>query len=264
MKRFWSETHYLFHLLRVGTKSASALRASFWIQIGVMFFQNFIFLSIWFFFFQKFQEIRGWKMSDYYLLFGIANISFGMLSIFFGGAFRLSEMIITQGIEPYMTQPKSILIQTIGSDSKPSGWGDIFSGLVMFGLSGYASFKNWPYLILIILTSFFLMTATTIIIHSLVFWVRSLEQMTESMFFMFMHLCVQPNHIFQGMLKLIIYTIVPVAFISTLPVEMIRSNSPSYLGVILIATFLYSSIAVFIFYKGLQRYESGNQFSLKG
>lgn len=59
------------------------------------------------------------------------------------------------------------------------------------------------------------------------------------------------------------YTLIPAGVIGTIPVELLRHFSWSRLAILLSSTLIFCLLAIWVFGRGLKRYESGNQFGTR-
>ena len=73
-----------------------------------------------------------------------------------------------------------------------------------------------------------------------------------------------PPTLFQGAVKILLYTVIPAGFVSYLPVEALRSMSPIYALLSIGGALSLLGAGTGSFYLGLRRYESGNLVSMKG
>ncbi len=79
-----AEIRFLRALLGVNLASAMEYRASFISQIVGMFVNNGIYFVFWLIFFDRFGTVRGYGMSEIFLLFGLVAFSFGLGHMFAG------------------------------------------------------------------------------------------------------------------------------------------------------------------------------------
>jgi len=70
--------------------------------------------------------------------------------------------------------------------------------------------------------------------------------------------------VFNGWIRVLIFTLVPAGFISHLPVELLRTFDPWRMAAVLGFTVLSMALALVVFRLGLRRYESGNLVVLRG
>ena len=72
----------------------------------------------------------------------------------------------------------------------------------------------------------------------------------------------QPPTLFSGGIKLLIFTVLPAAFVGHVPAELVRSCEPRDLLLATFGTLLYTATAVWTFGRGLRRYASGSRFGV--
>ena len=124
-------------LLSTNLQAVLALRTAFWMQALFMALNNVIFFVFWWVLFERFDEIRGWRIEDVAALFGISAAGFGVARIFAGGLYGLARRIEGGQLDPLLVQPRSVLLMTLGSRTNADGWGDVLSGFVLLALSGF-------------------------------------------------------------------------------------------------------------------------------
>ena len=73
-----------------------------------------------------------------------------------------------------------------------------------------------------------------------------------------------PPTLFQGAVKILLYTVIPAGFASYLPVETLRSMSATDALLTVGGALGLLAAGTGAFYLGLRRYESGNLVSMKG
>jgi ABC-2 type transport system permease protein len=64
--------------------------------------------------------------------------------------------------------------------------------------------------------------------------------------------------LFHGLVRGLLFTVVPAAFVAYVPVELLRALDPAWLAAEIGFTLGILALAVAVFYRGLRRYESGN------
>lgn len=244
-------------------RASYALRGSFYLQVLFMMLNNLIFFAIWIIFFNRMEEIRGWKLPDMMLLYAVVTSSFGVTMVMGGGLRRLAMLIAQGRLDSFLALPKPILLTTVSSESVPSGWGDICSGVLLFFLSGYLG--GWQILsfIFVIFTSSLVLLATGIILSSLSFWLMQVEGFARQWFEYLITISCYPASIFTHPFKIILFTILPAGFVGFLPVQLIRGLELQTLGYVMAGSIFYVSLAHWIFHRGLRHYVSGNTLSLK-
>jgi ABC-2 type transport system permease protein len=73
-----------------------------------------------------------------------------------------------------------------------------------------------------------------------------------------------PPALFDGTMKVLLFTVIPAGFVSYLPVATLKSMSMGDLFVAASGAVAVLGIGAGVFYHGLRRYESGNLISMNG
>jgi ABC-2 type transport system permease protein len=100
-------------------------------------------------------------------------------------------------------------------------------------------------------------------VQSLAFWVGNTSLLTVQAINAIVTFSLYPITLFDGSAKFILFTILPAAFIGAVPVEFVRAFDWTTLLQLLAATLIFLSLAVFLFHRGLRRYESGSAIQVQ-
>jgi ABC-2 type transport system permease protein len=256
MGRQWS---FLWALVSTNIKSSLSLRGSFFLQLVFMTINNLVFFSIWWIFFNRFPEVAGWSLREVEAMYGFTAGAFGLSVIFGGGVSELGRMIVDGELDSYLTQPKNVLLQTIASKSRASGWGDLITALVLLAMSGYLNWKTVPVIFVLLICSAFIFLSSFVIAQSLAFWLGPIQNLARQLSEFVITFSVYPQTIFPFFFKIVLFTIIPAGFIGFLPVEVMRNfGILSFIGTIA-ASSIYIGLALMVFQRGLRHYESGNR-----
>jgi ABC-2 type transport system permease protein len=251
---------FFISLVRTSIKASISKRGAFLIESGLMIANNLIFFSIWWIFFRQFNEIAGWQFEDMVTLIAIGTGSYGLMQIFFGGIRNLSKMIVSGDLDPFMTQPKHLLLHIAGSKSFAKGWGHLMTGALIITFGGIATFHTLPLILVSLLSGCLVFTSINIIAHCLPFWMGSVEGLSKKYCDALFLFALYPTNIYSGLLQVVMFTLIPAGVISYLPVELVRHFSWPQLLLLIGSSIVFLSLAVLIFYTGLKRYESGSTF----
>ncbi len=224
---------------------------------------NLIFIVMWWLFFREFQTVGGWQMKDMIALLAIGQGSYALMALFFGGTRDLGKIIINGNLDPFMTQPKNLLLHIAGSKSAAKSWGHLATTIFLIFFGGLYDLKTLSLILFTLCTGCLVFTSIRIIAHSLTFWLGPVEHLSERYADALFLFALYPTNIYSGILQVVMFTLIPAGVITYLPVELIRSFSWEKVLTLLVSGFFFSAAAIFIFYKGLKRYESGNQLSLR-
>lgn len=72
-----------------------------------------------------------------------------------------------------------------------------------------------------------------------------------------------PITLFDGTAKLLLFTVIPAAFVGAVPAEFVHRFDTALLAQILAAAAITVGLAVSMFYRGLRRYESGSAIQVR-
>lgn len=254
---------FYFALLKTSMKASMSNRGAFLIESSLMIANNLIFFSIWWIFFRQFNNVAGWNFQDMIVLIAIGTGSYGLTQIFFGGIRNLSKMIINGDLDPFMTQPKNLLIHVSGSKSFSKGWGHLATAILLISFSGLLSWQNLALMTISLLSGMLVIASFTIIAHSLSFWMGSIEGIAKKYCDALFLFSLYPTNIYSGLLQVVMFTLIPAGIITYIPVELVRSFTWEKLFILLGSATGFVILAYFVFYAGLKRYESGNKFGIR-
>lgn len=251
-------------LLGTNLRAAYALRASFWLAVCFMIANNLIFFTVWPIYFNRFEDVGGWRLPEMCLLYGATAFAWGLHVTFAGGLRNMAQTITDGDLDSFLVQPKNVLLYVAASRSFPSGIGDLISGSFLIALSGYVTLAKLPMIVLMLAAGGLIYTATAIIAHSLAFWLGQVNGLARQFSEFLIMFSVYPQTIYGGFLKVLLFTVVPAGFIGYLPVETVREFRWEPFLATLGAAVAYAGLALAVFRRGLARYESGNRFGVRG
>ena len=248
----------LFALWKANLQSAMEYRAAFITQVVFMMLNNLAYFMFWALYFDKFKQVRGWTLQDMLLLFGIAATSWGIAAYFFGNFTTLSEIIAQGRLDYYLSLPRPVLLHTLASRSIGSGMGDLIYGLGSYLLSGYLSPDGFLRYLIGVFSGVAIFIAFLTIVQSLSFWLGNTTAISQLALNALITYSLYPRSLFDGAAKLIMLTILPAALIGSVPAEFVKVFSWPVLLQILGSSAILLALSVWIFYRGLKRYESGS------
>jgi ABC-2 type transport system permease protein len=257
------ELKFLLAVWKTNLLSVMEYRVPFLMQVIGMMLNDFIYFAIWIIFFDRFKEVRGWGIGDMYITYGVLASSFGLVSMLFGNAFNLSEIINTGRLDYYLSLPRPVLLHTITSRTIPSGVGDFTYGFLSFAISGQFS---WDGLLRFILATLFAATVFAsflILVNSLAFWMGIVTNLTSMVVGAMVTFSIYPITLFDNYAKLVLFTVIPAAFVGAVPAEFIRSFTWQSLAQMLAGAVVFLFLAASLFRLGLRRYESGSAIQVE-
>lgn len=250
-------------LLQVSIRASISLRGAFLLESLFMIGNNMIFFVIWRIFFGAFKTVGGWQFDDMVTLMAIAAGSDGLSKICCGGTKDIARLITTAQLDPFMTQPKNLLLHLVGAKSYSKGWGQLMTSFLLIALGGKTTLHNIPLLLLFMVNGCLIFASVAVMAHSLAFWLGHIETVSKKYcdsLFVFVH---YPVNIYSGALQIIMFTVFPAGIIGYIPVSLIQNFSWPLAAILLCSSIAFVSLSFFVFYRGLRKYESGNQFGMR-
>lgn len=232
-------------------------KVTFVSNIVFMMLNNACFIIQWIIMFSLKDNIGDYAFKDVMLLWGVASFTFGISHFFFKKAFSLSDIINSGKLDAHIVQPKNVLLSVITSDVEVSSIGDILYGFIMLFLYGI-SIKNLILFTFLGICGGIIIVSVAVMTGSLSFWLNRSDTIADSYNGMMLSFATYPDSIFNSTVRIIFYTVIPIAFSNYLPVDVIRHFSLfNFLAIVFVTVFLIT-LAFIVFYKGLKRYSSSN------
>ena len=257
------ELKFLLAIWKANLLSAMEYRVAFLTQAVGMMLNDFMYFIIWIIFFDRFKEVRGWGVNDMFLTYGVLASSFGLVSLFFGNAFNLSDIISKGRLDYYLSMPRPVLLHAVASRMIASGMGDFTYGFVSYGLSGYFSWDGLLRFVLATLLAATVFAAFLILIQSLAFWLGIMSNLSALALNAMLTFGIYPITLFDNYAKFMLFTIIPAAFMGAVPADFIRTFTWQRLLELLAGAIVFLLIAIAVFRAGLRRYESGSAIQVE-
>ncbi len=258
---------FILALWKTNLLSAMEYRVSFLTQIVGMMLNNAIYFVFWIIFFERFEQINGWDLVDMLFLFGVVATGFGAGTYLFGNAVNLSSLIANGQLDYYLSLPRPVLLHVLASRSNASSVGDFSYGLLSFAAaviySGTFSGLMLLRFVLACVVAITVLISFLVLVQSLTFWIGNSSLLTTNAFNAIVTFSLYPITLFDGTAKLLLFTLIPAAFIGALPAEFVRQFDLGQLAQLCAGSVIFLSLAIFVFYRGLRRYESGSAIQVR-
>jgi ABC-2 type transport system permease protein len=251
-------------LVTTNLKAALALRGGFVIQVVFMALNNLSFFVFWWALMGRVTTIRGWRLGDIQLLFGLVAASFGLTITIAGGVRYLGRFIEDGDLDTLLTRPRSVLVQALGMRAHPSGFGDLISGLAFMVWSGQISWRTMPIVVVVIVSSALIFVACGVVFFSVAFWLGRVETVATQLWELLITFSLYPEPLFGGAIRLVLFTVLPAGFVGYMPIRVLHTPSFASLALLVCSAMGYVCLAVWVFERGLGRYASGSRFTTFG
>lgn len=251
-------------LVTTNLKAALALRSAFAIQVVFMALNNLTFFVFWWALMARVTTIRGWRLGDIQMLFGLVAAAFGLTITVAGGVRHLGRFIEDGDLDTLLTRPRPVLVHALGMRAQPSGFGDLISGLIFIAMSGQVSWRTAPVLMVVIVASALIFVACGVVFFSLAFWLGRVETVATQLWELLITFSLYPEPLFGGALRLVLFTVLPAGFVGYMPIRILHAPSLTNVVMLICVAIGYVCVAVWVFDRGLRRYASGSRFTMFG
>ncbi len=251
-----------FHraLFVTNLKTALSNRASFWMNVGFMFLNDAIWFCIWFVFFARFPTIGGFALADMALLQGVLATGFGLGVVVAAGTRELARTIAEGDLDTFLLQPKPPLAHVIASKTMASGFGDLAYGVALVATFADVRGMAWAWLPVAILAGTVVFVSFGILMHSVAFWAGHFQALAKQANEILITVTGYPDVLYGGAVRVALFTILPAGLLAWMPARLVREPSLANLGAVVGGAVALAALAVFVFRRGLRRYESGSRF----
>lgn len=248
---------FLYTLMLTNFRLSLALKGTFYFTIIITILKQILFLTAWRFFFLKYQVVQGWNFNSMLLMYGTVCFSIGVVEAFFYGLKDLPRMIENGQLDTFLLQPKNVVLNIAMSKGDMASFGEIATGIIVIAYSGYLLQSPFMVLTILILGVIFVFSLL-LYLSCIAFFLKDSFDFIRELNLNAIIVASQPNVAYRGVLKMLTFSILPVAFLSFFPVEYLRTGLWKYLIFSTLGTMAFSLVAYNIFHLGLRRYESGN------
>jgi ABC-2 type transport system permease protein len=250
--------------LRHNLMSAMAYRGAFFLQAFGMLLNDAMLLFFWAILFRQMPNLRGWDMTQVLTLYGTAAFGFGAAVIVCGNTTRVARIIASGDLDYYLALPADPLTHLLVSRMSLPAWGDIVFGLIVYLIAAPNHWTRLPLFLLLGALSALIVIAFGVLMGSLAFWLGRAETLASQLNDKLIAFSLYPIDIFPGLVRVLLYTLIPSAFISSVPAELLSDFRWRQLGLLLGFVIVITLAARLVFRLGLRRYESGNLVTMRG
>ena len=232
-------------------------RAAFFAQVAVMGFNDAVWILFWVLFFRRVGSVRGWDGQSILLLLAVitcaAGVSLGLLA----NARRVGNMAVDGELDAVLALPVPPLAHLLLRRVEAVNVGDLAFGVVLFAFSGPLSFGRTVVFAGVVLAAATVLTGFLVLTGSLAFFTGRGEG-GELGFHAIVLLGSYPVDIFAGAAKVLLYTAVPAAFVSSVPAGLVEDFDIGGAAVLAAIAATFAGAAWATFTLGLRRYTSGS------
>lgn len=248
---------------KLNVAGAMEFRLSFLLTAGMMVVNNVVWILFWSIYFNRFQIVNGWTLQDVMMMWAVSAGGYGLMAVLFGNTRNVANMVATGQLDLYMTQPKPILLHVLISRMSVSAMGDFIFAVIIYAMFGDLSLLGAVKFVLALLAAMSIFLFFILIANCLAFYIGNAEGLSFQLFNGLLAFSTYPTNIFKGFGKLVLFTVIPAGFISYMPIGLLRGiDVPFLLGAAGVGVVLAGG-GIWMFYRGLKRYSSGNVMTMR-
>lgn len=247
----------LLATLRAAMAEVRANRAAFVSQVVVMAVNDLVWVVFWVLFFARVGSLHGWNRDGILLLLAVLTCAGGIALGLLANARRVGTMAVDGQLDAVLALPVPPLAHLLVRRIEATNVGDFLFGVVLFAVfcsptpARTAVFAAAVVLAATLLTSFLVLTG------SLAFFLGRSEG-GELGFHAILLLGSYPVDVFAGAAKVVLYTVVPAAFVASVPAHLIADFDAGQAAALTGVAVLFAAGAWATFTLGLRRYTSGS------
>jgi ABC-2 type transport system permease protein len=243
--------------LRGAVAEAAANRAALWSQITVMVLNDLVWIVFWVLFFRRVGSIRGWDTERMLLLLSILTTGAGIALGVFSNARRVGSMAVDGHLDAVLSLPVPPLAYLLVRRIEPTNFGDITFGVVLFAVAGEPTVRRTAVFVVVVAAVVALVTGFLVLTGSLAFFVGRSEA-GELGFQALLMLGSYPVDVFAGVARIMLYSVVPAAFVSSVPAQLVDGFDVVHMAWLAGTAAAFASAGWLTFTLGLRRYASGS------
>jgi ABC-2 type transport system permease protein len=249
---------------RLNLNAQLEYRGAFVAQVAAMFLNDGVWLVFWALFFTRFPVLRGWQISDVITVWAIGASGFGLAHAIYGNALHLATLIAQGQLDVWMLYPRALLPHMLLGRMNASAWGDALFGYAVYFIFVRPDLIHALLFVGLSLSATLLFVGFSVLTGSLSFFLGNAAGLGEQWRNVLITFSTYPAILFEGAVKLLLFTLIPAGFVSYLPIQALRDLSLRDAALALAGALAVLAAGSAVFYLGLRRYESGNLMEMRG
>lgn len=249
MKAMWGT-------ITAAAAEARANRAALWTQVLAMVVNDVAWVAFWTIFFHRVGTVRGWDTSRVLLLLAILTTSAGLVLGVLANARRVGRLAADGELDAALALPVSPLAYVLLRRIDTVNLGDFVFGIGLFFAACSPTPARFALYVVGSLTSAALFTGFLVAVGSIAFFAGTGEVGDFGLNAILL-LASYPVDIVAGASKVLLYSIVPAAFVAAVPAGLVASFSLVKALVFVAVAIAFAFLGWATFTLGLRRYTSG-------
>jgi len=249
---------------RINLNAQLEYRGAFISEAVAMFINDGFWVAFWVMFFSRFPVVEGWSRNDVLMLWAVTAAGFGIAYAVMGNACHLAGVIVNGQLDLWLLHPREVLSHLLLGRTVATAWGDAAFGYLVYLIFIRPDAAHLALFILMTLSAALVFVGFGVMSASLTFYIGNGTMLAEQWRFAMISFATYPEALFTGVVKTLLFTVIPAGFVSYVPVHALRELSLWYAGAAILGAVAIMAVGATVFYMGLRRYESGNLISMNG
>ncbi len=248
----------LWAVFRAACAETWADRTAFWSRTMLMFANDVVWVIFFSILFHKAGTLRGWTFDQMAVLFAVTTAAVGVGVGLFANSRRIGKLISDGGLDSALTLPISPLGVLLLRKTEPVFIGDAIFGVTLFFVLGHPTPLRFLVFVGTAALGATILISFLVLISSSVFFLRGRHEHVELAFNSLTLFCTYPADLYGGLMKLVLFTALPAALISTVPAHLVNHFDLQTFAALVFVALAFAFLARKTFYVGLRRYQSGS------
>lgn len=235
---------------------ATANRAGLASQLTIMLLNDAVWVVFWAFLFDRVGEVRGWTVDLVIVLFAVFATSAGIVMGLLGNTRRIGELAANGGLDAVLALPVHPLTHLLSRRVEAIFIGDIGFGLLLFFTLGEPTIARTVVFVFGVMCSTLVLSGFLVLVGSLSF-MSSRDDAADLGMHAMLAFSNYPVDLFGGALRVVLYGVVPAAFVTSVPAKLIDDFSIGTAALLGSVALIVAGLGAATFTYGLRRYTSG-------
>jgi ABC-2 type transport system permease protein len=242
--------------VRTALAEAWANRTAFWTQVSAILLNDVVWIIFWVLFFRRVGPMRGWDGDSVLLLLAALATSCGFTFGILANCRRIGALAAEGDLDAALSLPVPPLAYLLVRRIETVHLGDIAFGIALFAFVGSPTPARVLMFLFGVVVAIVVVTGFLVLTGSMAFFTGRSE-VGDMGFNAMMILSSYPVDIFVGASKVLLYSVVPAAFVAAVPARLVVDPTWSDALALTGAAAFFGLAGWTAFTLGLRRYTSG-------
>src|SRR5262249_13718379 len=218
---------------RLNLNAQLEYRGAFISQVAAMFLNDGVWVVFWILFFTRFPVLRGWSLDDVITVWAVTAAGFGLAHAIYGNALMLAGIIARGQLDAWMLYPRALLPHMLLGRMTATAWGDALFGYTIYLTLVRPDLVHFVLFVALTLSVSLVFVGFSVFTGSLSFFLGDASNLADQWRAAMITFSTYPSVLFEGAVKLLLFTLLPAGFVSYLPVQALRELSLAAAGLAL-------------------------------